>query len=322
LETSVGDLDLARADLDEARRLADALGDVVLTADVERHRAFLAIQEGRPGDVLAAAALALAIYRDRSDAWSTGAALLLAAYGSLMVGDAASARRDATEAAGALGELHDSWAMVHAQGILGGVAEAEGRYADAARAFEEAADAAVRMGFVGQAALHRASFARALAHADDPRAAAAYRLAQEEAAEVADGRLGATVRLHRARLARGDGDDDGARSLLEENERWYDSAGAGDLALLNATLLASLRDDDVRLQAVLERSRDEHDAVAEVAALDGLARLAARRGDRDAAVSLLDEADAVVSRVPGFDAGSRVDEHGARSMLADAEGGP
>ena len=63
LETSVGDLTLARADLEEAQRVADGLGDDALAADVERHRAFLAIQEGRPADVHAAAAAALAVCR-------------------------------------------------------------------------------------------------------------------------------------------------------------------------------------------------------------------------------------------------------------------
>jgi hypothetical protein len=158
-----------------------------------------------------------------------------------MVGDAATARRDAAEAVALLEGIGDSWATVHAQGILGGVAEAEGRFDDAAAAFDEAAEAAVRMGFPGQAALHRASFARALAEAGDPRAAAAYDVAQREAATVADGRLGATVRFHRAQLRLQAEDVDGARALLEENDRWYASAGGGDLADLNRETLASLR---------------------------------------------------------------------------------
>ncbi len=72
-------------------RPGDGLGDELLAADVERHQAFLAIQEGRPADVLAAAGAALAVYRAGRAGWSTAAALLLAAYGSLMVGDPATA---------------------------------------------------------------------------------------------------------------------------------------------------------------------------------------------------------------------------------------
>ncbi len=281
LETSVGDLSLARTDLADARALADRLGDDLLAADVQRHRAFVAIQEGRPADVLAAAGAALAVYRAHSDGWSTGATLLLAAYGSLMVGDAASARRDADEAVTLLVGTGDSWVMVHAQGILGGVAEAEGRHEDAADAFQSAADAAARLGFLGQAALHRASYARALTRSGNPGAVQAYELAQSEAAAVADGRLGASVRLYRAQQARLAGDEALARALLEENERWYDAAGGGDLALLNRVLLASVRGDHVSLLAYLQNARTADDPAAEVAAMDALARLAATAGDPD-----------------------------------------
>ncbi|MGV8848314.1 MAG: BTAD domain-containing putative transcriptional regulator [Propionibacteriaceae bacterium] len=322
LETSVGDLALARIDLETARGLAEELGNEVLAADVLRHRAFLAIQEGRPSDVLSAATPALKVYRERSNAWATAATLILSAYGSLMLGDAASARSNATEAVAIVGTIGDLWALVHARGMIGGVAEAEGRFDDAARAFDEAADAAAGMGFVGQSALHRASFARALARAGDPMARAAYERAQREAAAVADGRLGATIRLHRARLARGAGDEMGARALLEDNVQWYVSAGGGDLALLNGATLAAVRGDRESLQRILTEAQAVQDAAASVTALDGLARLEASIGERDAAVAYLAEADTLVGGAPLIDPVSRVDERGARSLLAALKGGP
>ncbi len=85
------------------RAAAGALDDEVLLADVERHQAFLAIQEGRPDLVLPAGAASLATYRRLGLPWPTAASLLLSAYGALMVGDTAAATRDATEALGVLG---------------------------------------------------------------------------------------------------------------------------------------------------------------------------------------------------------------------------
>ncbi|MDR7255417.1 putative ATPase/DNA-binding SARP family transcriptional activator [Nocardioides sp. BE266] len=256
LESSAGDLALARADLDSAAALAATLDDALLAADVHWHAAFVAIQEGRPDVVLGESASALTSYRSRGTDWSVASALLLSAYGSLMVGDVATARAAAAEAQGILDEVDDAWGQTHAQGILAGIAEATGRSAEAATAFAGAADAAARLGFTGQAALHRASWARCLAAGGDDGAREAHERALAEASAVGDGRLAASVRLHLAQLLRASGEHDRALALLRQNQRWYAAAGGGDLEELNAAELASVAGEVVGPEDAMEHTRD------------------------------------------------------------------
>ena len=135
LEASAGDVALAQSDLDDAAAIADQLASEVLQADVARHRAFLPLQQGlpaggarpgprRPGDVPS---------RWRSP-WETAASLVLAAYGELMLGDTAAAARDGAEAVEILTPMGDSWGLVHAMAMLGGIAQVEHRFADAIEA--------------------------------------------------------------------------------------------------------------------------------------------------------------------------------------------
>ncbi len=74
LEASAGNLALAQADLDGAAELAVGLDDTVLVADVDRHRAFLAIQQGQPHVVLDRAAASLAAYRPLQLPWRAAVA--------------------------------------------------------------------------------------------------------------------------------------------------------------------------------------------------------------------------------------------------------
>ncbi|HEX8509283.1 MAG TPA: BTAD domain-containing putative transcriptional regulator, partial [Propionibacteriaceae bacterium] len=296
LEASAGDVTLAQSDLDEARALAEDRADTVLIADVCRHQAFVAIQDGRPDLVLSSTEASLATYRSQALTWRTAASTLLAAFGSLMLGDTLSATRKATESVATLGAIGDSWGVVHAQALLGGIAQAEGRFDDAAQALERAADESATLGFPGQAALHRSSLGRAQQRAADPRAAATYRRAIAEAVAGGDGRLAATARLHLARLQRATGNADHTAVLLEENQRWYAAAGGGDLALLNDGLLASVRDDAAHVAAVLEAARSAQNVEVQVYMLDALARLAADN-DRPTARLLLAEANQLATHV-------------------------
>ena len=77
-----------------------------------------------------------------------------------MLGDTVSATRSATEAVRHLTPIEDSWGLVHAEAMLGAVADAEHRFADAAAALTRAAELSERLGFVGQAALHLTTLGR------------------------------------------------------------------------------------------------------------------------------------------------------------------
>jgi predicted ATPase len=318
LEASAGDVALAQSDLDAADTVADTLDDDGLRADVHRHRAFLAIQQGRPDVVLAESAASLVTYRALGLEWSTAASLLLSAYGALMIGDTRSATRDATEAVGLIAPIGDSWGMVHAEAMLGGIAQAEHRFGDAAHALARAADESVTMGFLGQAALHRASLGRVQHRLGDPGAVASYERAIEDALSVGDGRLAATARLNLARLLRGT-DRDAAVALLEENERWYRSAGGGDFALLTHCVLSATRGDVRALEQVLVEARTSDNAEVTVFALDALARLAAESGEVGAARSLVAEADALAPTVAhSVDETDRADAASVRELIGTA----
>ena len=141
---------------------------------MSRHRAFVCLQQGLPADALAAATRRA--WR-RTAAWTwTGRrrpACVLAAYGSLMLGDTATAARDGAEALGILTPIGDSWGLVHAQAMLGGIAQAEHRFDDAIDALSGAAQESMALGFLGQAALHLGSLARVQQRAGRPDDAAA-----------------------------------------------------------------------------------------------------------------------------------------------------
>lgn len=297
LEASAGDLARAQDDLDAGRRLAEELGDELLVADVDRHQAFVAIQQGRPDLVVQSAAASLSRYRERRLTWRTAGSLLLGAFGALMLGDTARAAQDAREARTLVTAIGDGWGLMHAQAMLAGIAQAEGRFAEAAEALEQAAAESAVLGYGGQAALHRATLARVQQRANDPRALDSFRRALADAHAVGDGRLAATVRVHLARLRRAAGDPDGAAALLAENQRWYAAAGGGDFALLTDALLAALHDDGPRLTAVLSEARAVRLVEVQVTALDALARLAAAAGDDGTVRSLLAEADALATQV-------------------------
>jgi hypothetical protein len=288
-----------------------------MAADVDRHQAFLSIQQGRADVVLASSAASLAAYRRLDMAWPTAASLLLSAFGSLMTGDTASATRNATEALGILLLLGDSWGMVHAEAMLGGIAQAEHRLDDAARALRRAADESAIMGFLGQAALHRASLARVQHRLRDPAATESYERAIDDATAGGDGRLAATARLNLARMLRSTGQTQEALTLLEVNEKWYEEAGGGEYSLLSHCLLSAERRDSRALEAALAEGRSLGNVEVEVCALDALARLAGDAGHTTTARARLAEADGLARQVAHLlDEGDRVDALTARRLCS------
>ena len=298
LEASAGDLTVAERDLLLAAALAEALSDDLLAADVRWYRAFVAIQRGDADAARSESGAALRVYRQSGSDWSIAAGLLLAAYGALMAGDVASADRDAGAAVALIGATGDAWGLIHGNAILGGVAQGQCRLGEAATAFEAAAEAARRLGFAGQAALHRASLARCLARAGDLGAKAAFEQALTDATAVADGRLQASVRLQLARLLRSHGDPERATRLVEQNAHWYARSGGGDLMLLNRIERAALAGDEEALTLLADQARAAGDIESVVAALDALALCAARSGDLGRARDLLGRADEEMAAAP------------------------
>ncbi|GAA4769395.1 BTAD domain-containing putative transcriptional regulator [Actinomycetospora chibensis] len=326
LEASAGDLELAAGDLDRAEVLVD---DDRLRPDLHRHRAFLRIQQGRPTDVVAEAEAAVAAYRDQGRAWETAAALLLASYGAVMLGDTRTAGRSAADAVALLEPLGDPWGLVHARGMLGAIAQAEGRFDAAATELAGAAAESERLGFRGQAALHLSRLGRVEQQRGD-RAAAVATLDRALAAarRSGDPRIAATIRTTLARVLRTSGDDVVALALIEQNDRWYRDAGGGDGALLTRCLLAALaaaEDPETSwwlLGGLRTEAREAGDDEAELAAVDALALLTAQRGEAERAADLLADADALAARVHAVIDADRVDAQRARRLIGERPAHP
>jgi hypothetical protein len=298
LEASAGDVALAQRDLDEVDSIAAHLAQDRLRADVARHRAFLHLQQGLPHEASACANASLATYRRLNLQWETATSLVLAAYGALMLGDTTAAARDGTEAVTILTALGDSWGLVHATAMLGGIAQAEHRFIDAIAALSAAAQESTALGFLGQAALHLGSLARAQQRAGRPRdATSLLDRALTAATASGDGRMAATARLNLARLLRSTGDGPAAVPLLTENLDWYATAGGGDGALLSRCVLAAQTNDEGSLTMILTLARAEGNQQVAVLALDALARLSAEAGRREHATALVAEADALQAAV-------------------------
>ena len=323
LEASAGNLERAQADLDEALRIADELADNRLQADAERHGAFLSIQLGRASDVVDLATSSVTVTRALGLSWETAATLVLRAYGSIMHGDTAHAAEDANEAIQLLTPLEDSWGLVHAEAMLGAIAQAEHRFRNAAEHLTRAATTSELLGFVGQAALHLASLGRVQQRSGDPHAAIlTLNRATLAATNSGDLWLAATARLHLARLMRTTGEVDAARSLLEQNDRWYRAAGGGEGALLTRCLLAAVNaqtaggEGPTQLDDILDEGRRVGDPEVQVYATDALARLASQRGELTHARDLLGAADTIADAASHVvDSSDRVDADQIRTPL-------
>jgi tetratricopeptide (TPR) repeat protein len=238
---------------------------------------------------------------------------------SMMQGDAARAVADAQAAVTLMSPIGDSWVLVHAEALLGAIAQATHRFEDAAGHLRRAAADSDRLGFAGQAAYHRTRLGR-VQHQGGDRDSAADTLAEAVVAAVRCGdlRMAATARVNLARVLRDTGRTEDALALLRDADGWFDGAGGGDGALLARVLLASMSfgPDGAPVDALLEQAQHNHDQECEVLTLDLLARAHAMRGDRDRAAQLLDTADALTPMaMPVVDAVDRVDAHATRKLI-------
>ena len=318
LEASAGNV--ARAEADLARALGEAitLGDEQLRSDAQRHLAFLRLQQARPNDAAQLAYESAHVSEQRGLAWERAAGLLLGAAGSMMLGEIETAAAAADEAVRLLTPIGDSWGLVHAEAILGGIAQAGHRFDDASRYLEHAAAASERLGFLGQAAYHLTRLGRVQHQAGQLQAAReTLTHAIQAAIRGSDPRMAATARINLARVMRATGQRDTAQALLYQSDDWYRTAGGGDGALLTRALLAATSDgDDADLEAIIDQARLAGDHEAEVVMLDALALRLAQRGQLRTAQRLLATADdAALAAVNVVDEADRLDAHRARELI-------
>ena len=214
----------------------------------------------------------------------------------MMLGEIATAAAAADEAVRLLTPIGDSWGLVHAEAILGGIAQASHRFDDASRYLEHATAASERLGFLGQAAYHLTRLGRVQHQAGQLQAASeTLTFAIQAAIRGSDPRMAATARINLARVMRATGQHDTARALLHQCDDWYRTAGGGDGALLTRGLLAATSDsDDAELEAIIDRARLVGDHEVEVVMLDALALRVAQRGQLSTAQQLLATADNAV----------------------------
>jgi tetratricopeptide (TPR) repeat protein len=239
-EASGGNLERATADLEEAVGLGDEVG-----ADVARlHLAFVHTQGGRPAEALALlGACRPGLERARLP-WEVGASWLLAAWAHIATGDLASAGAACDRALGLLVPLGDDWALAHAEGLLGELAEAQQRFDDARAHLARAAEAAGALGFEAAQAHHLLNLARAEERSGRPDTArGTLGLAIEIGQRCGDERTVAVARSRLAAVLRDAGETGPALDLAQRAVQWFASAGGGDGAALADEVLASLRPD-------------------------------------------------------------------------------
>ncbi|NMO49606.1 transcriptional activator domain-containing protein [Actinoplanes sp. TBRC 11911] len=255
-EASGGDLDRAFVDVRAARQIAPLPRTGLFLA-------FLHTQQGRPAEALDALPVL--------DGWEAGAGKLIEAWASIALGDVGRARAACDEARRV---LDDAWALAHAEALLGGLAQAEHRYAEAVAHLSRAADAAEQLGFGAASALHLANLGRAQQQNGSAEAAlATLDRAAAAAGTAGDLRTVALARTRRARVLRAVGRIGEARAELRIARDWYASAGGGDGDLLSAQLTALIDGDAAGLERVLAAARAAGDGEVEMLALDALARI-------------------------------------------------
>ena len=239
-EASGGDLDRAAADLEEAIRIGDARDAAV----ARLHLAFVHTQGGRPADALAVLDQCLPTLQEHDLVWEVGASRLLAAWAHIASGNTAEGRTACDQALGLLRPLGDSWALTHAEGLLGELALAEHRFAEAGTHFERAATAAAALGFDAAQAHHLLNRGRALQESGDvPAGRASLERAIDVGLRCGDARTVAFARARLAQVLRTEGEGDAALALATEAATWFDRAGGGDGARLAHDVLEALHGD-------------------------------------------------------------------------------
>jgi predicted ATPase/DNA-binding SARP family transcriptional activator len=300
LEAAGGDLAVATRDLETAAKL----GDDERRSVARLYLAFVRSQQGRAQDALALLAECRPQFQAMGRRWEHGASWLLSAWAELALGRIDRGAAACEQALRLLQPLGDQWALSHAEGMLGGLAQAQHRFPDAIAHLERAAAAAHRLGFAAAEAHHLANLGRAHEQNGDlATAAATLRTSITTAFETGDARTGALSTARLSRVLRATGDHQAARDLAEEAHAWYTAAGGGEGLLLAEYVTAALEADedlptaDQQLSVVLAQARDAQDGEVELLTLDTLAGLHARNGRTSQAQGALDTADVLMATV-------------------------
>nr|WP_246497162.1 BTAD domain-containing putative transcriptional regulator [Sphaerisporangium rubeum] len=284
LEASGGDLDQATADIEEATRLA---GDDLRGVDL-LYLSFVRSQQGRARDALTLLAECRPRFRRLGLAWEEGTCRLLTAWAEIALGATDRGKAACDEALSLLAPLGDQWALNHIEAMLGALAQAEHRFADATGHLRRAAEATHALGFAAAEAHHLTNLARAQHQSGDrPAAIATLERAVDTARDTGDLRTAAAAGVRLGHFLRLAGDRSRARSIVRSARHWYAGAGGGDAVTFADYVLAALDADDgmpgaaTRLAEVVTAARRAQDTETELLALGTLARVDA--GQRGAA---------------------------------------
>jgi predicted ATPase/DNA-binding SARP family transcriptional activator len=283
LEASAGDVSRAQEAIDEAFALLGPDADRLALANARWYSGYVLAQQGRFRESLHALDTARVVLRELDQRWEEAASTVLTAHCLIGLGDPAAAAAACVEAARLLEDVADPWLLVHTEAMLGGVAQGEGRYAEACEHLARAAAAAGQSGFAATEAYHRANLGRAQHQAGDLDAARdTLELAIELARATGDLRVAALARVRLGRVLLAQGDPDAALAAVGAARDWYRSAGGGDGARLAECLFASMGgypDPDraiAHLETLVDEARAAADPEVEALALEALARLTAR----------------------------------------------
>jgi tetratricopeptide (TPR) repeat protein len=261
---------------------------------------------------------------DESHPWDLGGTWILSAHAALLHGDAVAAGAASSEADRLLRPLGDDWVLDHLDALLGYIAQAEERFADAATHLRRAAAAAGRFGYASTEGSHLDTLGRVLEQAGDiDESIATLERVIEIGRTTRQLRLLALGRVHLARVLRGHGDRTAALVAVRAADHWFASSGGGDGAALAACLHSAMDAEDgvagadARLRDVLEQARGQHTPDIEIMAMDALARTAATAHDLVPARGLLEAADDLMPSARHLlGSADRVDAEHARTLIA------
>ena len=294
LEASAGNLDRA------ARHIEDgmAIADDELRAVGRLHLSFVRSQQGRAQDALDLLDESRSVFRERGMKWEEAADWVLTAWAEIARGEMARGKAACDEALRLIVPIGDNWGRIHAEAMLGGLAQAQHRFADAAAHLEQAAESAHQLGFRAAEAHHLTNLGWAEHQLGDPeRATATLERAIDVGRATGDLRTAALAQVRLGRVLRALGQSAAARTIVEAARNWYALAGGGDGALLAESVLASIDvEDDVpgaqeRIDQVLTAAHDAGDIEVEVLALDTSALGYAKQGRSAEAQTALAHAD-------------------------------